>query len=153
MFNNIDEFLRGRTTLEVEASGNPTQRDMQIGTASLLVQMAHVNQNITKGEIDSMVRCMNRQFKLSDQDSADILEAADFLRRDRNKLDDILAAINERFSDSQKQTVLAILWKVMNADGSVSGREAELAASILSQLGLSSDQVRTAKAMADSDQV
>lgn len=153
MFKNLEQFLTGAASLEVDANGAPSDRDLQICTAVLLLQMACVDEHLTKGEIDSIVRVLDKQFVLEHAVAGDLLEVADFLRRDRAKLDEIVAVINKRFSEKQKQTIIAMLWRVMNADGSVSKLEAYLAAEIAGTFGLSPDQVAEAQALVTTTQV
>ncbi len=153
MFQNLDLFLRGASTLEVDISGQLSERELQICAAALLLQMAHVDENLTNGEIDVMVQTMDKQFVLQGNVAGDLLEVADFLRKDSNKLNELLRMVNDRFGASQKETIVAMLWKLMNADGSINYFEAHLAAEISSKLGLSVEQVKRAQALVGSAQV
>ncbi len=153
MFKNMDQFLQGAATLEVDVSGQLSQRDLQISTAALLLQMAHADEKLTNGEIDAMVSTMDKLFVLQGNVAGDLLEVADFLRRDQTKLDDLLKVVNKRFDAAQKQTIVAMLWKVMNADGFIDPFEANLAAEISMKLGLSVDEVKKAQSLADTAQV
>lgn len=153
MFKNMDQFLQGAASLEVDVSGQLSQRELQISTAALLIRMAHADDKLTNGEIDAMVSTMDKLFVLQGNVAGDLLEVADFLRRDHAKLDDLLSLINAHFDTSQKQSIIAMLWKVMNADGFIDPFEANLAAEISLKLGLSVEEVKKAQSLADSAQV
>lgn len=153
MFENLKEFFEGAAGLGSDKSGKPTERDLQICVAALLVQMAFSDEHLHEKELTAMIGNLNRQFQLSDYDAADILEVADYLRKNETRLENLLTIINERFEHSQKLTVLAMLWRVMKADGSVNTFEARLAAEVSSHLGLSEAEIEQARIMAETGAV
>ena len=153
MFDNIEQFLKGEATLNVDKTGQATPRDLQIATAVLLVQMAEIDQNLSDEELASLVSSLNKQFTLSDAEAGHVLEVAQYLCNDGDKIASIISAVNDGFEESQKKTVLAMLWRVMQADGLISRFEATFAAQIASALGMDDAQVAEAKEMADSGTV
>ena len=153
MFENLDQYLQGTATLEVDKTGQPSRRELQISAAVLLVCMAQVDDSLVDREITSMVSNLNRQFGVTDDQAGDVLEVADFLRRDRAKTDEIIAVINENFEEHQKQTILAMLWKVMQADGMISRLEATFAEEVTQRFGFSREHVDRAREMVENGEV
>jgi len=149
MFENLDIFLQGRASLNVEKTGLPTEKDLQIATTAILVQMAESDGNLAQQEITSLVNVLKREFKVSEEDAGHLINLADFMRKDKGKLDEFVALINERFEKSQKLTVFSMLWKIMQADGLISTTEATLAAELAGALKLSEEDVIRARDMAN----
>ena len=153
MFNNLKDYLRGTASLEVDASGETTQRDLQIATTSLLLYMASIDNRLHEGERRQMVGSLNRQFGLSDSEAGDLLEVADYLIEDKTKLDTLIRKVKESFTESQKITVLALLYKVMIGDGSISDPEVWLASHITESFGLGAERFQEAKKLVESGEV
>ncbi len=153
MFDNLDDFLENGATLQSDASGNTSPRELQIATAALLIKMASIDEEITSNEISQIVSSLNIQFQLSDAEAGSITEVADYLVKDQSKVAVVAKKVKESFSHQQKLTILALLYKVMMGDGSVSNPEATLAANITELLGLNSQHFIEAKEMVKSGQV
>ncbi|MCB0323158.1 MAG: TerB family tellurite resistance protein [Bdellovibrionales bacterium] len=153
MFEKINQFLAGTASLGVESSGQPTARDLQIATAALLVKMAFVDERLADEEMKALVGNLNRQFHLSDTEAGDLLEVADYLRRDQAKLSELINLIHKRFEEAQRITIVAMLCRVMHADGVVTKLEAHLASEVAQSLKLSIAQIEAAQEMAETGQV
>jgi uncharacterized tellurite resistance protein B-like protein len=75
------------------------------------------------------------------------------LIKDNSKLASLVDKLNENYNEQQKETIVAIAWKIMNADGVLHMREADFAARLTSALGLSAENVKKAKQMVEEGEV
>ncbi len=154
MLERVREFFAGKQTLEVslakDRSGAATDRDLQIATAVLLVEMASSDQEIASPEGRAVVDVMTRQFSIPDKDVPELVQVAIAARKEQGRIDEFVKCINDRFDAGQKQRVLAMLWKVVIADGSVQKHEQRLATQMKFRFQLSDEQAQEARRMAES---
>lgn len=148
MFNKLMDFFSGGTSLEVDKNGTPTSKDLQVATAVLLLEMAGADEDFAPEEVQSCFRSMEKQFNISDSETLAIMELAQKSREDQGKVDSFVAAINENFSDKQRQLILAMIWKVVIADQLVERYEQKLAEQFRARLKLTEQQSEEAKSLA-----
>lgn len=148
MFRRIREFFEGKTSLEVDKTGEPTKGDLQVATAVLLLEMAGADEDYAPEEVRSSFAAFQRHFNAEDEETLAVFESAEQLRARKGKIDEFVAEINERFSDKQKQLILAMIWKVVLADEVVEKYEQRLASQMRQRLQLSREQAAAAKELA-----
>ena len=154
MLKNFDGFLRSdETTLKVDKDGQPTPRDLKIAIVVLLLDVAHHDGSFSPEEVRELVRAMNQAFEMSDIEVADILEVAEILHKNNEKVKQFISAINEHFDDGQRQVILAMLWKLVKADGKIEKIEQQHAIKLRTLLGLSLEQATRAVQMVDQNEV
>ena len=153
MFNRIKDFFAGDESLKVDTGGKPTDRDLQIATAVLLLEMAGRDQDFAPEEINVAFASMSRQFQLSDDETADILEAASTIQEQPEKIDELIKVLNERFSDKQRQKILAMIWNVVIADGRIDKFEERYAVQMKTRFKLSDEQALEARKLAEQRKV
>lgn len=148
MFENLDLFLTGESSLRVEKSGEPTAYDLQVATAVLLIHMGRKDDNLNSDEINSAVRSLVKQFQIGDTQAGGLLHTADLIQESPEKVSELMQVIDERFEKSQKITLIAEIWKTMKADGLVSRVEASFAAEVAQALNLDRDDILKAQELA-----
>ncbi len=148
MFDKLKGFFSGDASLEVNASGEATSKDLQIATGVLLLEMAGADDDFAPEEVQAIFRTMEDQFKIKDMETLDLMEEAQQAREDQGKIDEFVAAINTNFSDEQKQIVLAMIWKIILADEVVEKYEQRFASELRQRLQLSREQAEEAQKMA-----
>ena len=147
MFNKLKDFFEGEATLQVDKGGEPTDADLQMATGIILLEMAGSDEDYAPEEVKTIFRTMEKQFQMSDTEVLDLLENADKLRQNKGKIDDFVTAINENFSTKQKQLVLAMVWKVVMADGQLDKEEQKFATQMRFRLQLSEEEAKEARDM------
>lgn len=148
MFSKILDFLRGKTNLEMDSSGDPTEKDLQIATAVLLLEVAGSDADYAPEEVQACVAVMNAQFNSEDEETMEILAAAEELRSKAGKIDEFVKAVNQHFSEKQRQLILAMAWKVILADQQIENHEQKFASQLRTRLQLSREQAQEAKDLA-----
>jgi len=148
MFEKIKGLFDKNTSLDIDANGEATNEDLQIATAVLLLEMAGRDEDYAQEEIKSIADALKRQFNSSHEEILNLLEKADSLRGEQKKIDSFISLINQHFSVLQKRTILAMLWRVVVADGQVDTFEERFTTQLKFRLKLSDEDVTEAQKMA-----
>ncbi len=122
-------------------------RDIQVATIAVLTALAHSDSQFETEELNEIVLAMNEEFDLTDTEIGELLEIADFLRRDHKDLDDYLDMINATFDQDRKVNLLRLVWQVAGSDDTAEALEAQLAAWLRAKLGLSLEQAVRARTL------
>jgi len=153
MFEGLHELLRNGSQLTVDKTGHPTGEDIQVAIAAFLIAVAGSDSRFDENEFDVLFRAMARHFQISDERNVQLLEIADFLRREKGKLDEFAEIVNQAFDRSQKQTVLGMLLKVVVADGVVTETEKNKLGQVMELLELDQSDLRKAEELLASETV
>ncbi len=148
MLQNIKDFFMANAELTVDANGEATNRDLIVSTLVLLSTIAHADSEFEHQELAAMVTSMLTEFEISEAESGELLEVADFLRKDGSKIDKFINTINKHFHADQKTMILAMIWRVIVSDGQAEKFETNLATQIRTKLGLTMEEAMRAREMA-----
>lgn len=159
MLENVDEFFEDdeekslEDSLKVDQAGEATDRDLHIATAVLLVEMASIDREISAKEGEAVVAAMSGQFGIDQQELPELIKVAIASRKEKGKLAAFFDCINSRFNPAQKKRVLAMLWKVMMADGKMEKAEQRLLRRVKDTLEISEEDTEEALKMAQHGEV
>lgn len=149
MFKNIKDYFQNNASLEIDAHEKANQRDLLVACMALLVSMAHADSDFETSELNSIATEMFAEFGVSEHESAELLEIAEFLIKDGSQIDSFLKIVNEKLDTQQKELLLSMLWRVIIADGQAEKLEADGAAAIRVKLGMTMEQAVRARQMAE----
>ena len=157
MFEKIKDYFAGEkslpASLEADREGNPTDGDVLVACAVLLVEIARADKKIAKQEGEMVASLMSSSFGLDKAEMPRLIETAMAARKGLGKIDEFVECINDHFDAAQKQKLLAMVWKVVRSDGSVDRFEQRLAVQIKCRLQLNDEQEREARRMAEAGEV
>lgn len=157
MLKKLKDFFRGQASLEnalqVDQTGEATTTDLQVATAVILVEMASIDEEISLHEGKAIVSTMCRHFGIEEEEVPEIISTAIASRKDQDRLTEFFECINEKFSEEQRVLVLAMVWKVVIADGNVEKAEKRFARRIQPRLKLDDSQAKEARRMAQHGEV
>ena len=143
------EELGNTAELTVDKNGEAIDRDLQIATVLLLIQLGHIDDELDAAEITALVRSVGHSFTLGEVEVGELLELADIVRKSPGALNDAVELINQSFSATQKEEVLSVVWKVILSDGVADKLEARYAALVRERLGLGLDAAIRARQKAE----
>lgn len=138
-FQNEDE------NLDIDSEGTPTGRDLHIATAVLLIEMAGSDNSIDRTEAEVICQTIHNEFKLPDKEVVELIETALAARKQSGKIDSFVKILNEHFSEGQRKKVLAMIWKVVLADGGLAKSEERFALQMKNRLRLSDEAFEEVK--------
>lgn len=156
MFKGLKEFLLGNQESDqvaLDGDGKPTQQELLIATAVILFEMAASDSDIDHAEAEALCSSMGEQFQVPEDEVPGLVQLAIKAKEQAGKIDSFVKLLNEHFNDGQKQRVLAMIWKVVLADGKIDKFEERFALQMQNRLRLSPEHLEAAKAMVNSGEV
>ncbi len=154
MLGKIKEFFKGEESdVSVDKSGRATEFDLQVAVVVLLVEMAGSDHEIDPAEAEAICSSVSGQFQIQEDQVPELVQIAIAARNEVGKIDNFIGLINGAFNPSQRQRLLAMVWKVVLADGVVEKFEERFATQLLNRFQLSEQQGKAARSMAESGEV
>ena len=119
LLDKVREFLQRRNALAHDRTGAPTDLELQAATAILLIEAAYGDTEYLWREHRTIVGGLEREFGLGKKETLELLGRANEIRPPVVKLADVTGVIRDRFTREQRQEVLQLVWRVIEADDSV----------------------------------
>jgi len=145
LFDKAKLLLQQRNPLARDRTGAETDLELQAATAILLIEAAYGDTDYVWREHRTIVKGLERDFGLGRKETQELLGRADEIRPPVVKLADVTEVIRERFTREQRQEVLRLVWRVIEADGAVEEWEEAFADHIGRAVGLSGEDARAAR--------
>jgi uncharacterized tellurite resistance protein B-like protein len=120
MFDEIKTWLEGGD----DRSKPPGNTDeVQLAAAALLVEAAHIDDDLDPRERAVIDRILERRFKLSAAAARRLVAEAERVSERSTQLFRFTRVVNDRFSLEQRIELMEMLWEVVYADGAVDALE------------------------------
>jgi len=142
----MDELL-----LEIENDGEPTEKDLKVITALILLQAANSQDSLSSDELMNIVAGMFRRFGVGDEESGELIFIAELIAKDTARAKNLIERINQRFSVEQKQQIMALAWRVIGSDNVVSNSEGSYIIELRKSLKLTAEQSAFAREIAEEE--
>jgi len=149
MFSNLSDFLKEEAPLRIDASGQCSEHHLRVAAVFLLVEMARANEEFAAEEIQQIIEILNNEFDATNMQAGSLIEVADALHNYKGTLSDAINQLNQCFSDSQRQRILELLWRVALADDKIDRFEVVFGTHIRAALKLSLEQGVAARVNAE----
>lgn len=118
---------------------------IRVATCAILVEMANADDEFTSDERDHIIEILQNSFDLTGDQADELIGIAERELENSVDLYRFTNIIKEGFSETERVSVLEEIWKVVYADGQLSGREDTLAHKLSFLLGLTHKQMIDAK--------
>ncbi len=152
MFKNINSFFsKEETSLQVDKHGRPTAHELKVATVVLMVEMAGSDKAVAPEEAETVCKGIVKEFDVSEAEIPELVKIAIESRKEQGKIDQFVECINDNFDDQQKILVMAMIWRVILADGKIDVFERKFAAQLKARLQLNDQQAEEARKIAGSD--
>jgi uncharacterized tellurite resistance protein B-like protein len=120
MFDEIKAWLEGGD----DSPKPPDSTDeVQLAAAALLVEAAHIDDDLDPRERAVIDRILERRFKLSAAAARRLVAEAERVSERSTQLFRFTRVVNDRFSLEQRIELMEMLWEVVYADGAVEALE------------------------------
>lgn len=126
----------GITFLEKDAEGKNADKRLCLSAAAILWEMANSDGHLHHEELMEMIRALNHEFHLMDQESGDLLEITRILRAQRGDIEAFIQELNNRLDPKQRQHLFDLVEQIAEADGVRHNNEVEFATALRSKLRL-----------------
>lgn len=115
MLTKLQKFF-DQHLAEKNNEDTPLQHRLQLATAALMVEMLHVDEQVTQQEEDKLQILLKQRFELSGSEIQALIELA---HQEKHSAIDYFAftsLLNEHYSQQQKVKLVADLWQLAYAD-------------------------------------
>jgi uncharacterized tellurite resistance protein B-like protein len=119
MLDEIKAWLEGGT----KSSARGGTDEVQLAAAALLIEAAHIDDQLDPRERAVIDRILERRFKLSATAARQLVAVAEQASERSTQLFRFTSIINDRFSLEQRIELMEMLWEVVQADGVVDALE------------------------------
>ena len=148
ILERLRELLIEPGLLATDQSGRPAPEDLRVATVALLLEVAYGDQPYLREERRAILRGIKREFDVDERDAALLMESAELARPPRKTLQELTDLVRQRYDDAQRQRVLALVWKVVDADGCFAEYEQTFTEYVTGALALDEASSREARDMA-----
>jgi len=148
MFEKLKSIFEGRHELAVDANGAPADEELRAATAVLLLEAAHGDQELLRQEAKTVLRAMQREFGLSAEEARELAGRAEAIRPPAVTLQELTDVVHRGFTPEQRRRVLALVWKIVEADHEETDWEGTFVQFVKERLGLSEQDSAVAEQMA-----
>ncbi|MGH7286700.1 MAG: TerB family tellurite resistance protein [Myxococcota bacterium] len=148
LLERVREVLGRQSPLAKDAKGEPADLEIMAAAAVLLLEAAYGDADYVWREERVLVRGLERAFGIGREETYELLGRADEIRPPVVKLADVTELLASRYDVAQREQILALLWRVIRADGVVEPWEEIFGRHVSEALGLGGvegDQERAAR--------
>ena len=146
LLERVRDLLARSAPLARDASGAEPDLELRAAAAVLLLEAAHGDEAYVWREQRTLLRGLERAFGIGRQETRDLVARAEEIRPPVVKLADVTELLASRFDLEQRKQILALLWRVIDADASLEPWEAVFADHVTRALGLSTAEAAEALA-------
>ncbi|HHE74695.1 MAG TPA: TerB family tellurite resistance protein [Desulfobacteraceae bacterium] len=144
MLNSIRRFF-GKTNQESDAGAEKTEHDIHVATCALLVELARIDENFTRAEMDAILSILKKKYGLAGEHADALIAEAEKELDNSVDLWQFASLINQNYSNDEKTEIIETLWQVVYVDGKMDQHEHYLMNKLKNLLRLSHNQLIDAK--------
>ena len=123
LIERVRELLARQNPLAKDAKGAPADLEIRAAAAVLLLEAAYGDAEYVWKEERILVRGLESAFGIGRKETRELLGRAQEIRPPVVKLADVTEVLASRYDLEQRKQILALLWRVIEADAVVgSGR-------------------------------
>ena len=100
-----------------------TEKDIQIATCAVLLEMAHIDNQFSDVERENIIAIFKDQYGLSDQDAMTLMDTSQLELDGSIDLWRFTNAINEHYGREEKIRLIELVWRIAYSDGRLDQHE------------------------------
>ena len=117
MLNSIQSFFKQHILSAQDESEQGTEKALHLATATLLFEMAQMDEHVDSREREAIQSLLADRFSLDTALSAELLELGADEARQAICMQEFTRLLNENFSQTEKRHMVKMLWQVAMSDG------------------------------------
>ena len=145
MLNIFKELLKKGEAVSDSQKGHSLEKELQIATCALLLEMAHTDDEFSPDEEKQIEDLMRSHFDISQDTFNEIKELSDNQRAESIDLWHFAKIIKDSYSVAEKEKVIEMIWTVVYADNNLDNHEDYLVHQLAQILNLEHKQLIDAK--------
>lgn len=136
-----------KDSLGENAAGHEEDHDeaIRIATAVVLLDVAHADEKMSRGEESTVVEHLRSAFGLDDDDARELLELAEEIRRETIDHWHMTNQIRNSTSFDDRMEIVRSMWRIIYADGHFHQYEGYLVRKLSDLLGIEHPRMIEAK--------
>ena len=142
MIDLIKKIIGGRETDSIKKNGD---RDINLATCALLLELAHIDGQFSKQERDNITVIFKTKYNLSEVEIGELITSSESELEKSIDLWQFTNLINQNYSLEEKLKVIEIVWEVAYSDGVLEQHEDYLVHKVATLLRLSHKQLIDSK--------
>lgn len=143
MFDALNKFFQDK--LSPESDQMDAQRQLQVATCVLLLEVAHADDEFSEAEQGTIEQVVARRFQLDEEETRQLLDLANRKRQKEEDLYRFSRLVNESYSRPRKLAILDLLWEVVYSDGVLEAHEDALMHKLGTLLGVRHEELMAVK--------
>jgi uncharacterized tellurite resistance protein B-like protein len=112
----VNKFFKKYINALPDSSSGGSDHSLKIATAALLMEMMRADARVTEDERDMVMKTVMSKFKLTKEESNDLLQLAEEKIRQATGYYEFTSLINKGLTYEQKVKVIESLWEIAFAD-------------------------------------
>ncbi len=145
MIDLVRKFFGKSRSDASEDKKETTSHDVRIAACALLLEMAHIDGEFSESERGSIINIIKKDYHLSDEHTAALIEAADEELKRSIDLWKFARLINQNYSTDEKIQIIEMVWRVIYTDGKLDKHEDYLVHKLANLLRLTHNELIDAK--------
>jgi len=117
----FDQYLSAETKDKI-----PLERRLQMATAALMVEMLHVDEQVTAEEDEKLRQLLKQRFELDPDEIEALINLAHNEKHEATDYYAFTSLLNEHYTQQQKIKLVEDLWQLAYADGDLDKYEEHL---------------------------
>ncbi len=139
LFNTIIDLLSSDADDKKNTSKTNREQLIQLSTAALLVEISLADSVIQQEESDFILSAVQTEFGLSPEEAAELIQEASVRVKDSVSLFEFTNHLKDKLNRKERNHVVELLWKVVNADSVIDKYEEYYVRKIADLLYVSQD--------------
>jgi uncharacterized tellurite resistance protein B-like protein len=124
MFDALKRLLTGTTPGAPPAlPGESEEERLQVAACVLLLELAHADEDFSPPERQRIEASLARHFDLPPEGVRELIELAEARRRNAIDLQQFTSVLTAAYDEGQRLLLAEIMWRVVDADGTLSDQE------------------------------
>jgi uncharacterized tellurite resistance protein B-like protein len=135
--SRILDMLSGLTS-PADGTAQPRQQHdpLRLATAAVLLEIAYADGTFTPAEDGNVASFLSQRFGLSTEDTAQLVEAADEIRKKTVDHFSLTHSIRKNTPLEDRIDIVKLMWRLVYSDGTLTEYEAYLVRKLADLLGL-----------------
>ena len=125
MISKFIELLTGNSS-QTESQSNQCLDRLRVATSAVLIEAAYLDGHFGEDEQATIAALLQGHFKLTAQDTRDLMEEGCKAVTDSTELYGFTRIIKDHFSEEERIRMIEMLWEVAYSDGELHHFEANL---------------------------
>jgi len=146
MEQRIIELLRQRTRVSFPVEEDDRTFEMLLAACALLLELASADGEFTHEERKRIYALFRDEYQMFTEDIEELIDLTEDAVGFGREHAEFTAIVNAEYSIHEKLHLVALMWKIVFADGIVDERESKLVETLARKLGISDKDIRQAGA-------